>query len=95
MLQTVPAFMKANPGFKVALLNVDIDFAEPTFCVLEHFYDCMPKGGVILLDNYAGEGSSGLTLHGDNKGVDDFFAGKNVRIRRFPFAARPCYVIKD
>jgi hypothetical protein len=86
--KTVPRYVKENPHLKISLLNVDIDFVEPTTCVLEHLYDRVCRGGVVLLDNYA-------AFHGDTKGIDDFFRDRDARIRRFPFASRPCYVVKD
>ena len=86
--------MKKNPGIKIALLNIDIDFVEPTKCVLENFYDNVSSGGIILFDNYAGRGSSGKYLHGDTKGIDDFLNSKKEQIKKFSFAARPCYIIK-
>jgi hypothetical protein len=49
----------------------------------------------VLLDNYAGEDAGGHSLHGDTKGVDDFFRDKGVTIQKFPFASRPCYIVKD
>ena len=94
VLKTIPNYKKNNPGLKISLLNVDIDFVEPTISVLENFYDNVSKGGIILFDNYAGRGSSGKYLHGDTKGIDDFLKKKNTEIKRFPFAARPCYLIK-
>jgi hypothetical protein len=92
--ETIPQYVKDHPGLKISLLNMDIDFVEPTYCALKHLYDRVMPGGIILLDNYAGEDASGNSLHGDTKGVDDFFHGKEVRIQRFPFAARPCYMVK-
>ena len=86
--ETVPRYVKDHPELKISLLNVDIDFVEPTRCVLEHFYDRVSRGGVVLLDNYG-------AFYGDTKGIDDFFRDRNVSIRRFPFANRPCYIIKD
>ena len=49
---------------------------------------------MILFDNYAGRGNSGKYLHGDTKGIDDFFKNKKQKIRRFNFSPRPCYIIK-
>jgi hypothetical protein len=92
--ETVPLYAKNNPGIKISLLNIDCDFVEPTFCVLDHFYDRVLQGGIILLDNYSGEGTSGISYHGDTKGIDDYFKDKNVQIERFPWAARPCFIIK-
>ncbi|MEH6589914.1 MAG: TylF/MycF/NovP-related O-methyltransferase [Halioglobus sp.] len=93
--ETVPAYMAEHAGLKISLLNVDCDFVEPTRCALEHMYDRVVRGGIILLDNYAGEGTTGLSYHGDTRGTDEFFADKDVVIRKFPFGARPCYIIKE
>jgi L-rhamnose isomerase len=95
VVATVPEYAAKNQGLKISLLNVDIDFVEPTLTVLEHFYDRVARGGVILLDNYAGEGTSGQSYHGDTYAVDKFFENKQVKINTFPFAARPAYIIKE
>ena len=92
--ETVPLYVQNNPGMKVSLLNIDCDFVEPTFCVLENLYDKVMPGGVILLDNYAGEGTSGESYHGDTIGVDKYFNNKKIQINRFPWASRPCYIVK-
>ena len=86
-------YLKKNPGLKIALLNIDIDFVEPTLCVLENFYDNVSKGG-ILFDNYAGRGSSGKYLHGDTSGIDKFLKNK-IYNQKISFVARPCYLIKN
>jgi len=95
VLETVPKYVQEHTALKISLINIDIDFVEPTYCVLQHFYDKVMPGGVILLDNYAGEGLTGLGCHGDTKGIDEFFKDKNVRIKKFPFASRPCYIVKE
>jgi predicted O-methyltransferase YrrM len=95
VVHTAPEYAAKNQGLKISLLNVDIDFVEPTLTVLEQFYDRVSRGGVILLDNYAGEGTSGQSYHGDTYAVDKFFQDKKVKINKFPFAARPAYIIKE
>ncbi len=94
VLKTVPKYKKKNPGLKISLLNIDIDFIEPTLVCLEQFYKCVSKGGVILLDNYAGRGASGKYLHGDTSAIDKFFKDKKINIKKFYFSARPCFIIK-
>ena len=94
VLKTVPKFKKNNPGLKISLLNIDIDFIEPTLICLKHFYECVSKGGVILLDNYAGRGASGKYLHGDTSAIDKFFKDKKIKIQKFYFSARPSFIIK-
>lgn len=92
--KTIPKYCEKNQGLKISLLNIDIDFVEPTIAALENFYPKVMPGGIILLDNYAGFGSSGLSYHGDTQGIDKFFEGKQVKIEKFSFAARPAYIIK-
>ncbi len=94
VVKTVPKFVEKNPGLKISLLNIDIDFVEPTITVLENLFNKVSKGGVILLDNYAGRGSSGKYLHGDTLAIDNFLKNKNIEIKKFNFAARPCFIIK-
>lgn len=97
VLKTIPNYAEKNKGLKISLLNIDIDFVEPTYCALEYFFPLLMPGGIVLLDNYAGESPEGIALHGDTKGVDDYFKDNNIeiKIRQFPFAGRPCYIIKE
>lgn len=94
--RTIPEYCERNKGMKIALLNIDIDFVEPTYVALSSFYDRVMPGGIILLDNYAGEGTDGDSYHGDTKGVDKFIAerGSSIVIEQFPFASRPCLIRK-
>ena len=85
---SVPNYIKEHPELKISLLNVDIDYVEPTTAVMENLYDRVMPGGIILIDNYA-------AYHGDTKAVDDFLDGVDAQILRFPFAARPAYIIKS
>jgi hypothetical protein len=87
ILETLPAYVRTHPELKVSLLNIDIDFVEPTLCALTELYDLVMPGGIILLDNYG-------AFHGDTKGVDTFFEDRPVTIKRFPFVDRPCYIVK-
>lgn len=94
--ETIPQWAENNPGAKISLLNIDIDFFEPTTAALVHLWPRVSQGGILLLDNYSGYGTSGLSYWGDTSAVDDFFADRNeaIHIRRFPFASRPAYIVK-
>jgi hypothetical protein len=71
------------------MLNIDIDFNESTYCCLKYLYGKVSIGGVILLDNYG-------HTNGDTDPVDRFFKEINtkVKIEKFPFLNRPCFIIK-
>lgn len=86
--KTVPEYVEANPHLKISLLNLDTDIYEPAVTILEHLYPRIVKGGILILDDYG-------TFPGETKAVDEYFKGKSVEIKKFPFAMTPCYIIKN
>lgn len=86
--QTAPDYCAANPHLKVALLHIDTDILEPARVALEQFYPRVVKGGIIILDDYG-------TEYGGTKAVDDYFAEKDVQIKKLSIShASPSYIIK-
>lgn len=49
-MQTIPAFLDANPQALVSLLYLDFDLYEPTLLALKSFLPRMPRGAVIAFD---------------------------------------------
>jgi hypothetical protein len=86
--KTVPAYVEAHPELKISLLNLDVDIYEPSVVVLEQLYPRLSRGGVLVLDDYG-------SFPGETKAIDDFFADKKVKIRKFPFCMSPAYVVKE
>jgi len=86
--KTIPAYLEKHPELKISFLNIDVDVFEPTHAVLDYLYPKVTRGGVILLDDYAN------VFPGANKAIDDYFADKDVEIKRLPYAVTPCYLIK-
>lgn len=86
--KTVPEYVKKNPNLKISLLNLDTDIYEPAVTILKYLYPKVVNGGILLLDDY-GE------FPGETKAVDDYFADKNVEIKKSPFAMTPCYIKKS
>lgn len=87
VVQTVPAYVKANPNLKIALLNLDTDIYEPAVVILEHLFPLIVKGGILISDDYR-------VFPGETKAIDDFFQGKNVTIQNFPNLKTPHFIIK-
>lgn len=85
--ETVPDYAEKHPYLRIALLNLDTDIYEPAVIILEHFYPLIVRGGVLLLDDY-GE------FPGETRAVDEFFADKDVEIKKSPFSMTPCYIVK-
>jgi len=95
VVQTIPEFVKSKGnGFRIALLNLDVDLYEPTKIALEYFVPLMVKGGVIILDEYAVD-----TFGGESHAVDEYFMktfGKKPCIQKFPWHSNPSgFIIVD
>ncbi|MGD9901854.1 MAG: TylF/MycF/NovP-related O-methyltransferase [Vicinamibacterales bacterium] len=86
--QTVPAYLAEHPELKISILNLDTDVYEPAVTILEQLYPRIETGGVLILDDYG-------VFPGETQAVDEYFAGRRPRIRKFPFCMTPCYVVKE
>ena len=86
--QTVPEFVKDNPGLSIALLNLDVDIYEPSVVILKYLFPLITKGGIIILDDYG-------TFPGETKAVDEYFKNESIEIKKFSFCNTPRYIIKN
>jgi hypothetical protein len=84
VLETVPEYVRKNPGLRISLLHLDLDLYEPTRVALEHLYPRVVPGGVVLLDEYAMTG-----FPGESAAFDEFFRDKRPKLRKFPFISTP------
>jgi len=60
-------FCEKRPGFKISILYLDLDLADPTFEALKHFWPRVSRGGLVVFDEYAYHQWS------ESQGVDEFF----------------------
>jgi hypothetical protein len=86
ILETVPAYVKAHPELKIALLNIDTDIFEPANVIIEHLVPKVVKGGIIVFDDYG-------IFPGETKVADDFCERTGYRLKKFPFSKVPSYLI--
>lgn len=86
--ETVPAYLEKHPELRVSLINLDTDVYEPAVTVLKHLYPRLVPGGVLVIDDYN-------VFPGETAAVDEFLAGKQIRIRKFPFHETPAFIVKD
>jgi len=86
--RTIPEYLAKNKRLKISLLNLDVDIYEPSVTVLEYLYPRIVKGGILIIDDYG-------TFPGETKAVNEYFKDKKVKIRKFPFAKTPCYIVKE
>lgn len=88
VIETVPEYVKKHPELRISLLNLDTDIYEPAKVILEHLYPRIVRGGILILDDYG-------TFPGETQAVEEYFAGQEVEIRKFPFCMTPCYILKS
>jgi hypothetical protein len=84
----VSDYVLSHPKLKISLLNLDVDIYDRELVSLKILYPFVTKGGVLILNDYG-------VFDYETKIIDNFFKNKKVKIRRFPFAKTPAYVIKE
>ena len=89
--ETIPLFVEENPGVRISLLHFDVDLYKPTMVALDHLWDLIVPGGIILFDEYAIP-----PWEGESKAVDEFFRDKRIELKRFSWCSNPgAYMIKS
>ncbi len=90
VVDTTKQFTKTELGARLSLLYIDVDNYEGALACLENLYPLVSPGGVVALDEYA------LPGYGESNAVDEFFHGKNIRLKSIPWANTPtAYVVKE
>lgn len=85
---TVGEFIKQRPGFRARAVYVDVDLDEPTFNALEALWPVIPKGGIVVLDEY------GIHQWSEANGADRFFKDKSIRYQASNLPCPTVYVEK-
>jgi hypothetical protein len=89
--ETIPRFVQENPGFRISLLNLDLDLYEPTKTALEFLFPLVVPGGIVILDEYAMQG-----FPGESRAFEDYFEGRAPILKKFPFTPTPGgYFVKN
>lgn len=88
---SVEGFVNENPGTRFSLIHFDCDLYAPTRRALEVFWPLMPRGGVLIFDEYAI-----ADWPGETRAVDEFLADKpDQRLQTFAWTNTPgAYIVK-
>ena len=87
---TIPIFLKENPGFKISMLYIDVDLERPTYIALKYLWDRILPGGIILFDEYE------YHKFDESVGVDKFLKEFNLPydLKSTNFMAPTAFMIK-
>lgn len=89
--ESVPRFIKENPGLRISLLHFDCDVYKPTKIALENLWPKVVRGGVVLFDEYAMR-----PWEGESAAVDEYFKDKKIKMQKFNWCPNPGgYIIKE
>lgn len=89
ILETLPEYFQQNAHTKIALLHIDTDVYEPAKVALEVLWPRLVKGGIVIFDDYG-------TFPGETQAVDEFFADKDVEIKKLSISHKiPVYIKKE
>lgn len=87
VLDTLPEYLDAHPETRLAFLHLDMDVKEPTQFALEHLYDRVVPGGLIVFDDYN-------SVAGETEAVDEFISRRKLALEKLPFYKVPAFVRK-
>lgn len=89
IVKTSKKYVNDNRGFRISLLNLDLDTYEGTKHALINFFPHISPGGVVILDEYGSRG------WGESEAVDEFIIKKKIKLRKVKFSSKPtAYFIK-
>ena len=87
---TIPEFVENNPGVRFSLIHFDVDLYQPTKVGLDHFWDRLSRGGIMIFDEY-----SIPDWPGETKAVDEFLQSKpDLRLETSPLTNTPAAWLK-
>jgi hypothetical protein len=88
--ETIPEFLKNNPGFRTSLIYIDVDLERATYYSLKYLWDRLLPGGIILFDEYEYHKFS------ESCGVEKFLKEKNMEFNLIStqWIAPTCYMVK-
>ncbi len=88
--KTTKTFVTDNPGFRIALIYVDLDLNEPVYHSLMNLWDNLLPGGYIIFDEYE------YHKFDESNGVDRFLKEKGIEytLKSTNFMAPTAFMIK-
>ena len=84
--ETVKTTLESDHSISIALLYLDLDLYEPTMAAIKYCLPRMPKGAIVVLDEYAD-----TTWPGETKALMDSIGISKVKIKCFPWCPRISY----
>jgi hypothetical protein len=88
MEKTIPQFVQNNADLEIALLHLDVDQYKPSRAILENFWDCIAKNGIVFLDDYG-------SVPEQTQATDEFCSKKKIKISKLGSTPSLTYLLKE
>ena len=84
--ETIPIFLRENPGLRISLLHLDMDIYKPTKFALEQLFPLVVKGGLVVFDEYGL-----MPWEGESNAAEEYFKeiGYEPAMKKFPTTTCP------
>jgi hypothetical protein len=87
--ETAAQYVETYPGFRISLLNLDLDLSVPTLAALDALWPRVVRGGIVIFDEYA------VARWSASQGIDAWLANRDLRLKTLPWGRSPtAYLIK-
>jgi hypothetical protein len=88
ILETLPAFLDQNRWMTCAMLILDTDLYEPTKIGIRQILPIMPKGGILVFDEYNYQ-----KFPGETQAIKEELEMNNLCVKKMPYESCTAYAI--
>lgn len=88
VFDTIPRYLAENPGFRISIVNYDLDTEAPTYFSLNQLWPRVVKNGILIFDEY------GINEWTESDAVDRFISEKGLELIRTDYSSPSAYIIK-
>lgn len=88
VFDTIPRYLAENPGFRISIVNCDLDTEAPTYFSLNQLWPRVVKNGILIFDEY------GINEWTESDAVDRFISEKGLELIRTDYSSPSAYIIK-
>jgi hypothetical protein len=85
--ETVPAYARQHGELRIALLHIDVDCYAPTVTILDHLFDRVVPGGLVVFDDYG-------RVAGATRAVDEFLRRHPHPLEKSSICHIPAFLVK-
>jgi hypothetical protein len=85
---TSEEYISSRPGMRISILYLDLDLYEPTYEALNHLWNRVVDGGIVVFDEH------GYHAWSESAAVDRFVSEKGLLLHRTNMKAPTAYIVK-